>query len=929
MGIIQVKKDSKFFLDEDFSSDDVTEEIVGRKGHSLFRLKDLDVPVPPFFVISSSIFSKYIAENLNDSVSPETSLKELKEKIKSGEFDNQIKNDLLTSYSRLSGFSDAWVAVRSSVVPPIDKRNLTFAGLLDTELNVKGLDGLVEAIKSVYSSLFTEKVANYTSSNNTSIASVKVAIVVQKMIQAEASGIFFTVDPISQDKKLMMTEAVFGLGDVIAAGEITPDQYVIDKKTLEFKEKKIVPQEWMMVRKIKRRENEKAVQKVQISKAWQHQQKIDNRYLKELSELCKKIEKRAGEPQDIEWVLEGSRLWILQTRDVEQPQIEIDEQTNLHISKDIIESAQKIAENEKSRQKIRAKIHESKSEKSETKKKSSRPKDKSKKIKLQNKETVKTTNDKEQEIKDSKEQTSKPDSSKKTVEPFVSKPINRQIVNGQKTKKAKAAQPQSPQKGEKLILTGIGAGRGSARGEVIIIRSEDDLKDKRNQITKDKIIVTPDYITDIENVLSDSAGIICDTGGLTSDMAIISREIGIPCIMGSGVASRMLKVDEKILIDGNVGAIYGQRKTLKSKKDAESKTPKAQRKMQKEAQPKAQKETQAKAQKSDDKDKKTTERIPSANNDTEINNNSKNKKEPATENADEPKKKAQKVHTATKLFVDLSNSFARGEKWQEHSQNADGVAVIQIEDIYRRLNRHPGSYIENNKTKELVDELTNELSKVCELSEGNTVIASIGSMTVEQYKNLKDGEKYEKWDENIDITESTNGLERLIQRPKEISAIIKALRSVRNIEGWRNISIAVEFAGTPKDLIEFKKMLSAGGLRRSSTFSIFVVVDTPSVAMVIEDFVDAGIDGAIINMDNLAKLMRAPDPEDESVLKTIENVRSSWKSGTLIVQAPKNPSKIASKAVRSGIKGISCKPSDLEDVRQQVVETERELVFSN
>ncbi len=983
MGLIQVKKDSKFFLDEDFTSSDVSEDIVGRKGVSLFNLQDLDVPVPPFFVISSSVFTQYIANNLDKKMSPDTALSDLQKKIREGDFDAEIKNELLTSYSRLSGFTDAWVAVRSSIVPPIDKRDLSFAGLLDTKLNIKGLDDLVDAIKEVYASVFTEKVAHYLSSNNSSIAGIKVSIVVQKMIQAEASGILFTVDPISQNKDLLMTEAVFGLGDVIAAGEITPDQYVIDKKTLDFKEKKIVPQEWMMVRKIKRQKEDESIQKVQISKAWQHQQKIDNRYLKELAEICIKIEKQMGNPQDVEWVLEGSRLWILQTRNIHETQIKIEDHEQLKVNRDIIEAAQKIAEQEKSRQDIREKLHQQKADKSVMEKEAV-DKEKTTDKTEKNQSPASTDNSPQQqtqtpklgtmqaqlsdtptsEVSKSKEPTkeSEPqevitddeENTKDAEAPFVSKPINRQIV---KSIPRSQRQPATPHKGEKLILTGIGASTGAARGTVLIVEDENDFEEKKGKITPDTILVIPDYISDIENYLKATTGVICDTGGMTSDIAIIAREMNIPCIMGCGIASKMLENGDELLLDGNVGAIYGQKEKDKGSKmvEQEKQQPTLSELTDNIDVTEEEEQTKEVATATSQDTTEISELLDDTQAGIDLTKDSEESKEEAetasekssqTPQADHTAKKSAPqasltdnknsattsaspaTKTATKVYVNLANSFARGEKWQDHTQDADGVAVVQIEDIYRRLGKHPNSFIEENNTNELIDEMANELANVCEASKGNPVIASIGSMTVDQYKNLKNGEKYEKW-ENTDITDNSAGLERLLKRPKELSSMLKAVRRVRNVEGWRNISIAVEFPGSPEELIEFKKILSAGGLRRSSTFLLYIVVDTPSVAMVIEDFIEAGIDGAIINMTSLAKLMRAPDPEDESVLKTMENIRSNWRDGELIVQTPNNPDKIIDKAVQSGIKAISCPPSNANDVRKRAAEKERELVFSN
>jgi phosphoenolpyruvate synthase/pyruvate phosphate dikinase len=702
-----------------------------------------------------------------------------------------------------------------------------------------------------------------------------------------------------------------------------------------------------------------------------------------------------GKPQDVEWVLEGSRLWILQTRNIQETQIKIEDHEQLKVNRDIIEAAQKIAEQEKSRQDIREKLHQQKAEKSLAKKEATDKKetpDKTEKdqptaaaadsphpqqqsqtpklgtMQAQLADTMTSEVSKSKEpAKQSEPEAATPDDEKNekdTEAPFVSKPINRQIV---KSIPRSQRQPATPHKGEKLILTGIGASTGAARGTVLIIEDEQDFKEKQTQITPDTILVIPDYISDIENYLKATTGVICDTGGMTSDIAIIAREMNIPCIMGCGIASKMLDTGDELLLDGNVGAIYGQKEKDKSSKTVEEKGQQPslseltedidltkEEKQAKEVSKATSKDTTEISRSSDDTQGGIDLTKDSDENKAEAETTSAETKQ-ATQTEPQPKESTTQASptdtnspndtkkvdttstttsaspatkTATKVYVNLANSFARGEKWQDHTQDADGVAVVQIEDIYRRLGKHPDSYIEKNNTNELIDEMAKELAAVCEASQGNQVIASLGSMSVDQYKSLKHGEKYEKW-EDSDITDNSAGLERLLKRPKELSSMLKAVRRVRNVEGWRNISIAVEFPGSPEELIEFKKVLSAGGLRRSSTFMLYIVVDTPSVAMVIEDFIEAGIDGAIINMTSLAKLMRAPDPEDESVLKTMENIRSNWRDGELIVQSPNNPDKIIDKAVQSGIKAISCPPSDVKEVREKAAEKERELVFSN
>ena len=106
---------------------------------------------------------------------------------------------------------------------------------------------MIDSIKRIYASLFTDDVVAYAASKGVNLADVKLAVVVQKMVQAEVSGVAFTIDPITQDPTKLSIEAVFGLGDTIALGELTPDIYLINKKDLNILEKRISPQEWMKI----------------------------------------------------------------------------------------------------------------------------------------------------------------------------------------------------------------------------------------------------------------------------------------------------------------------------------------------------------------------------------------------------------------------------------------------------------------------------------------------------------------------------------------------------------------------------------------------------------------------------------------------------------------------------------------------------------
>jgi pyruvate,water dikinase len=139
---------------------------------------------------------------------------------------------------------------------------------------------------------------------------VSVAVVVQKMVQSEVSGICFTVHPVTKDKNQMVIEAAWGLGEAIVGGKITPDTYVIDKKEEKILDKNISNQESMIIR------GEKGTKEVKVPPAKQEKQKLSDKQIIALAKICQKIEKHYNKPQDIEWAMEKGKFYITQSRPI-------------------------------------------------------------------------------------------------------------------------------------------------------------------------------------------------------------------------------------------------------------------------------------------------------------------------------------------------------------------------------------------------------------------------------------------------------------------------------------------------------------------------------------------------------------------------------------------------------------------------------------
>lgn len=509
------KKTVPVYFFDDYSAKELSESKIGRKGLSLFKLKDMDVPVPEFFVVSTDTFVDFILKAFKDGKerilakgrNPENS--EVEELLLKEEFPKDVLDEILSAYTRLSGFTDAWVSVRSSVCFTSDK-NVSFSGIFSTELNVRKYEELVQSIKRIYASMFSDDVVAYANRMNVDLADAKISVVVQKMVQSEVAGVVYTTDPITQDKTKLSIEAVYGLGDVISLGEITPDTYVLNKKDLSTAEKHISPQEWMKVRTMKKApRGAVGIEKIKISNNWSHKQKLPDRDMQEIAKISLVIEDKGNEPQNVEWVLSGGRFWVLQNKPIRY----------ISLSDGIIKEGVYIVR-KNVRETILGFIEKYRSEDEMV----SSAMTGAKKI-------VEKNNDEEV------------------------KRLEKLIVEAKKELDSKVQTSQV--KKDDFIITGIGASFGKSVGKVRVVSEATNKK-----YSKEEILLIKQYSSEMESMILSSGGIIMETGGLTSDTAILCREFGLPAVVGATGASSLLKEGDWVKIDGNVGTVYKSEKLV-------------------------------------------------------------------------------------------------------------------------------------------------------------------------------------------------------------------------------------------------------------------------------------------------------------------------------------------------------------------------------
>ncbi len=277
------------------SKNDVS--LAGGKGASLGEMIQADISVPPGFVILADAFEKFLKEtDLNieiDSILDSVNHKEIhtienaSEKIKSLILQAEMPQDIAAETQKFfKNLSSKYVAVRSSATAE-DSASAAWAGQLESYLNTTE-ENLLENIKKCWASLFTPRAIFYRFEKDLHKQKISVAVVVQKMIESEKSGIAFSVHPVTQDHNQLIIEAGLGLGEAIVSGEITPDSYVVEKQPRRIIDKNIQAQ--------------KSV--------------LSDKEILELSELVLKIEKHFGFPCDIEWAFEKDKIFIVQSRPI-------------------------------------------------------------------------------------------------------------------------------------------------------------------------------------------------------------------------------------------------------------------------------------------------------------------------------------------------------------------------------------------------------------------------------------------------------------------------------------------------------------------------------------------------------------------------------------------------------------------------------------
>ena len=752
--------------------------LVGGKGANLGEMVNASLPIPYGFIITAQAYFDFIEKagiknkimsllaklNYENSHELEQASKHIGEIIISSELPKSLVREIVNFYDNLeikenkyfknngsflksslskvkSLYYAPLVAVRSSATAE-DLPTASFAGQQDTYLNVKGETYLLKKVKECYASLFTQRAIYYRHEQKFDHSKVGLAVVVQRMIESEKSGVAFSIDPVTNDKNRIVIEAIFGLGEYIVQGKVTPDHYEVDKRSLVITKKEIGKQDVKFVK------SNISNKEVKLGKDGSVIKLSDQEILK-IALLVRDIENHYYFPQDIEWAVQNNRVYITQSRPIT------------------------------------------------------------------------------------------------TTKNNVISNLGGNLP---------------------LIFSGSPASPGIGVGVVKIIMTPKEI----GKIKPGDILVAPQTNPDYVPAMKKAAAIVTEKGGRTSHAAIVSRELGIPAVVGAEGATKILKEGMVISVNGLTGDVF------------------------------------------------------------------KGKAIQKTENRNK-KSEIKKLQTATNIYTNLAQPDQASKVAKMH---VDGIGLLRAEFVIAEIGIHPKQFIKEKKQDVFINRLSRELMKFVGPFSPRPVIYRATDFKTNEYRNLTGGKEFEPHEENPML--GFRGAYRYIANPEVFEMELKALKKIWE-KGYRNLHLMIPFVRVPWELIKIKQMVEKSGLLNYAEFKLWIMVEVPSCALNLEEFIKIGIDGVSIGTNDLTMMLLGVDRDSEEVASVYDErtpvvlnvleyiVKTCRKFGitcSICGQAPSDYPEIAEKLVRAGITSLSVTPDVIDRTRQIVFDVERKIFKS-
>ena len=737
--------------------------LVGGKGANLGELTRASIPVPPGFVVTADTYFRFIQSNaleplikkdlfgldVQDSRQLNERAARIRQRIVEAHMPQHIAEEIKEAYRELG---EGPVAVRSSATAE-DLPEASFAGQQSTFLNVVGAENVVKAVQACWASLFEGRAIFYREEAGYDHTKVGLAVPVQRMVQSQKSGVMFTVEPVTSDATKITIEAVYGLGEGIVSGEISPDLYLVNKESLQVIDKTVVPQSRMIAKA------EGTDGRYETANAWmdvpenlRETQKLTDAEIRELARIGRSVEEHYGHHQDIEWAYEDGKFYLTQARPVT---------------------------------------------------------------------TMKVGHDDED---------------------------------------------QGDEESAPVLLSGQPASPGVGVGVIRVVHDPHDIDIVKPGDVLVAEMTTPDFVPAMKR----ASAIITERGGRTCHAAIVSRELGIPCVVGAQGATTALAVDREVTVDGSTGKVFDGR--------AEARLAWYERQKVKYA-------------------------------------------------------AASALKTTTRLYVNL----AEPELAERIAQRSvDGVGLLRAEFIVAQIGTHPRKFIEEGNGAEYTRQLAEGIREFCRSFNPRPVVYRLSDFKTNEYANLRGGAEYEATEENPMI--GYRGASRYIREPDIFKLEVDAIKAVR--KEFKNLYVMVPFVRTASELKAVKQLLAEQGLVRGDDFKLWMMVEVPSNVIVLDRFIDVGIDGISIGSNDLTQLVLGIDRDSEALAETFDErneavmaaiqtavtvARRRGITASICGQAPSVYPEVTEKLVEWGITSVSVSPDMLDRTREIIANAEVKL----
>ncbi len=746
--------------------------IVGGKGANLGEMTAAGLPVPSGFILTTKAYRQFFDSNTlaprvatelarvapDDTAALDQRAAALHQLVLDAKVPDDLRLAIEQAYEGLAkeGSSYARVAVRSSATVE-DTAQFSFAGMFESFLNVSDETALLDAVKKCWASAFQARALFYRIKQGLP-ADISLAVIVQRMVNSEKSGVMFTADPATHDASRIVIEAAWGLGEVVVHGAVTPDRHVLDKRSLAVVETQIATKEFLLTWDA----STHATVRIDLTgDARAKAPVLSAGELAILGALARRAEEHYHVAQDLEFAIEGTEIFLTQTRPITTRQ--------------------------------------------------------------------------------------------------------RPAEGG----------ARAPGEGATVLVRGLGASPGRATGAVRVLASPGE----GAAMLAGEILVTRMTSPDWVPIMRRAVAIITDSGGMTSHAAIVARELGLPCIVGTHNATRVLATGNVVTVDGQVGAVLAGA--------AEGPATPA----------------------------------------------------PAPPPAPAPNARATTAGpvTATRLYVNL----AEPERAAEVAlQDVDGVGLLRAEFMMLEVleHMHPSAFLAQRSADEFVRRMAEGVRVFARAFAPRPVVYRAMDFRTNEFRDLTGGAAHEPIEANPMI--GYRGCLRYTREPDLFALELRALADVRR--DFDNLHLMIPFVRTPRELEACLTLVAASPLGADARLERWIMAEVPSVVTHLAAYASMGITGVSIGSNDLTQLLLGVDRDSElfgsgyderdpAVLDAIRSIiRQCHRLGltcSICGQAPSVHADYAASLVEWGIDSISVNADAIDRTRRSIAVAEQRLIL--